>query len=184
MSMSLIKKATETVGSVSPKISPNSVVDIAYYNTPSSDGNWTTKTLYTCPSTALYAKIYFNWSGHNNNSNDPDNRYTQLNNATTTGYQYNIKVGNDVVIRSPTEGGTTALSINRLVRSGTAPYQYPTIEDNDALIVYEATGLPGIILKGSRLILNPGEKFQLLSGSSANTSYAHVFAQIHVFNAT
>jgi len=182
--MSLIKKAAESAGNVSPKISPDSVVDIAYYNRPNNDGNWITKTLYTCPSTALYAKIYFNWSGHNNNANDPDNRYTQLDNSTTTGYQYNIKVGNDIVVRSPTEGGTTSLSINRLARTGTAPYQYPTIEDNDALIVYEGTGRPGIILKGSRLILNPGEKFQLLSGSSTNTSYAHVFAQIHVFNAT
>ena len=184
MSMSLIKKSVDVAGTVSPKISPDSVVDIAYYNRPSNDGNWTTKTLYTCPSTALYAKIYFNWSGHSNNTSDPDNRYTQLPNTATAGYQYNIKVGNDVVVRSPTEGGTTTLSINRLVRTATAPYQYPTIEDNDAFIVYEGTGRPGIILKGSRFILNPGEKFQLLSGSSAFSSYAHVFAQIHVFNAT
>jgi hypothetical protein len=181
MSMSLTKKSVDAVGATSPKISPSSVVDIAYYNRPSSDGNWTTKTLYTCPSTAIYAKIYFNWSGHNNNTSDPDNRYTQLINTTTTGYQYNIKVGNDVVVRSPTEGGTQTLAINRLFRSSVAPYQYPTIEDNDALITYEGTAQPGIILKGSRLILNPGEKFQLLSGNSANSSYAHVFAQIHVF---
>jgi len=181
MSMSLIKKAVESAGTVSPKVSPKSVVDIAYYAASSNDGNWTTKTLYTCPSTALYAKIYFNWSGHSNNTSDPNNRYTQLANSTTQGYQYNIKVGNDVVVRSPTEGGTHALSINRLTRTDTAPYTYPTIEDNDALIVYEGTGRPGIILKGSRLILNPGEKFQLLSGSSANSQYAHVFAQIHVF---
>lgn len=58
--MALTKTTVTAAGDSSPKISPNSITTVNYYNRASSVSGWTTsapQVLYTAPSNCKYARI-------------------------------------------------------------------------------------------------------------------------------
>lgn len=171
--MRLQKTAVASASTTSPKTSPSSITPITYSSSPNSDGNWTSKTFYTCPSTALYAKIYFKFS---NASGGQTNYFA----SNTTGY-FAVKFGGSVIFQGYTNSTYGFFYINQFQSStSSTSFFAPRLEDNDAMF---SNNFTGIIIPGSRLILNPGEKFEVTSSSGSNTASITLDAEAHVFNA-
>lgn len=172
--MRLQKTTVESASTTSPKTSPSSIVPITYNSNPNADGNWTTKTLFTCPSTALYAKIYFKASSQGGTYN-----YLASN---SSGY-YGVKFAGSMIYEGSTQTTYGNIWINTFYATTTvASFSAPRLEDNDTL--FSSGQFTGIIVSGSRLILNPGEKFELTASSSSNSSSVIINAEAHIFNAT
>lgn len=171
--MRLQKTTVESASTTSPKTSPSSIVPITYNSSPNNDGNWTTKTFFTCPSSALYAKIYFKSSIASGGT------YNYMT-GSSSGH-FGVKFGGSVIFEGHNQGTYGSFYINAYNSNTTlSSFHGIRLEDNDAIFSNYYTG---IIVSGSRLILNPGEKFELISSSGSHTGTAYLDAEAHVFNA-
>ena len=194
--MALTKTTVTAAGDSSPKISPNSITTVNYYNRASSVSGWTTsapQVLYTAPSNCKYARIVIPDTGKQSTSSYTNESF-RLESPGSHNYWYAIGIVNDTNntedMIAKTYSGNTSFDLQFNSHSQAAQgnqYNYNTSHNRgpfDVIATWRSSNnyYNFVTIHGDRFILNPGEKFVAMTGNNSNSSYIYANFQAWVYN--
>tara|TARA_R100001460_G_C3515994_1_gene172006 strand:- start:175 stop:765 length:591 start_codon:yes stop_codon:yes gene_type:complete len=196
MTLSATATATADTGNVSPKISPNSITTVSYYNRPNSVSAWTTSApqiLYQAPSTCKYARIVIPDTAKQSNTTY-NNESFKLDSSGSHNRWLGIGIVNDtnstedMILKNYSGSTSYNIFLNSFANDAISnQYNYISPYNRgpfDVVAIYKTNSnyYNYVNISGDRFILNPGEKFVALTGNDNTSEYIFANFQAWVYN--
>lgn len=194
--MSLTPVTSASSGSTSPKTSPNSITTVSYVNRPSSVSAWTEsapQVLYTAPSDCKYVRIVIPDTGKQSTTS-----YTNESFSLDSDGSHNRWLGigivndtnntEDMILKNYSGNTSYELYLNSFSQGVTVnQYNYVQAFNRspfDVISIWKssASNESLVTISQDRFVLNPGEKFVALTGSTSTSSYIFANFQAWVYN--
>jgi hypothetical protein len=194
--MTLSATTTPTVEStVSPKTSPSSITTVQSFVRPSSQSEWTTTApyvFYTAPSTCKYARIVIPDKGRRSSQSYQQESF-RLESSSSTNHWLAIAIVNDtnntedMILKNYWGNTSFELDLNCFAQTGSNQTNFNMAFPRgpfDVVCHWQNSGshFQYSMIHADRFILNPGEKFVGLTGTSSGTPYIHANFQAWVYN--